>query len=193
MSYNFNEDDKKEVEFAERMPFGVNTVQLVGVTEQEADNGNVFLEVTVTNSDGIEDVARLYFTDKAAQYSFNTVRQIAVHSAKTDADKEKARMAVENCKDSDEIAELLNEKCVGAELWLTKYYDPSRTYQSKDGELRKSINTNLYGYEPKERPELMPNKQSADDRNEDAPVDLNSTTGGTPATGDAAANIPSSW
>lgn len=191
MAYKFNDEDKAEMsDFPDRIPFGVNKVQLVGVTPNEADNGNVFLEVTVTDSAGTEETARLYFTDKAAPYSFNTLRQIVVHSAKTDSDKEKARQAIENTADSDEIAELLNTKCVGAECWFTKYYDPERTYEGKDGVTRRSINTNLYGYEPKERPELMPNKEGADDRDERAADPLD---GAEPASADETAGIPSNW
>jgi hypothetical protein len=102
-----------------------------------------------------------------------------VHSAKTDADKEKARMAVENCKDTDDLSNLINDKCVGAECWVTKYYDPTRTYSNNAGEVKKSINTNLYGYEPKLKPELMPQTDTVVEVNTDEQVSLD--------------DIPSEW
>lgn len=189
MSYQFNDEDKEETSFPERMPFGVNRVQLVGVTAGETDAGKDFMELTVVNEAGLEETARVWFVGGASKYSFNTLRQIVVHSAKTDSDKEKARQAVESTVDNDALADLMNTKCVGCELWLTKYYDPERTYTTENGTFR-SINKNIYGYEPKEKPELMPNKQGADDRDEkpeDYPV------GGEPAKGSAADNIPDNW
>jgi hypothetical protein len=61
-------------------------------------------------------------------------------------------------KNPDELAQLMTEKCGGGELWFTKYYDAERTYQNTGGQTRRSINTNILGYEPKLKPELMPSK-----------------------------------
>lgn len=165
MSYNFSDEDKVETntEFTDRLPFGVNDVQLVGATSGQTEAGKDYIELTVTNKDGIEESARVWFTGGASQYSFNTVKQIVVHNAKTDADKEKARAAVENCTNTDEMADLLNSKTVGGQLWVTKYYDPNRTYQNASGQTRRSINTNIVGYEPKEKPELLNLKQIGED------------------------------
>jgi hypothetical protein len=170
MSYNFTDEDKQAEERKDYLPFGVNTVEIVGATAGETEAGKDYIEVTVKTGD-IEDNARVWFTGGAAKYSFQTIQQIVVHSAKTSADKEKARMEAEKCVNTDDMANLLNSKCVGAECWVTKYYDPTRTYTSQGGETKKSINTNLYGYEPKLKPELMPQEQTKD---EIAPVDVDS-------------------
>lgn len=176
MPYKFNDEDKEEVSsFKDRLPFGVNTVKLVGVTAGETDAGKNYIEVTVENEDGIEDSARVWFVGGAVKYSFDTLRQIVVHSAKTDSAKEQARLAFEKCLDSDAVADLMNKKCVGAELWVTKYYDPTRTYTNADGETRRSINTNLYGYEPNLKPELMPDEKPKDtvaEVKDDEPVSI---------------------
>lgn len=186
MAYSFNDDDKVETntEFTDRLPFGVNDVQLVGAVSAATDAGKDFIELTVTDKDGTEENARIWFTGGASPYSFNTIRQIIVHSAKTDADKEKARQAADNCKDTDELADLLNSKCVGAQLWVTKYYDPVKTYTNVGGETRRSINTNVYGYEPKEKPELLALKQFSSDSGS-APL------GGEDVTGKV--EVPGEW
>lgn len=156
MAYKFNDEDKTAEERRDYLPFGVNRVKILGSTAGVTEAGKDYIEVTVESDEGIEDNARVWFTGGAAKYSFQTIQQIVVHSAKTDADKEKARMAVEKCADNDELSDLINSKCEGAECWVTKYYDPTRTYSNSAGEIKKSINTNLYGYEPKLKPELMP-------------------------------------
>lgn len=179
MSYKLTKDDKMAKERKEYMPFGVNIVKLLGATAGETAAGKDYIELTVQNADGIEDNARVWFTGGASPYSYQTIQQIVVHHAKTDADKEKARLAVEKCQDSDELANLLNSKCEGAELWLTKYYDPSRTYMNASGETKKSINTSIYGYEPKLKPELMPKTDEVTPANGSQEVTLD--------------NIPAEW
>ena len=155
MSYKFNDEDKQAEARQEYLPFGVNVCKLVGATSGVTEAGKDYIAVTV-DSDGIEADARVWFTGGAAKYSFQTIQQIVVHSAKTDTAKEQARQATDKCQDTDALANLLNSKCVGAECWVTVYYDPARTYTNSNGELKKSINTNLYGYEPKLKPELLP-------------------------------------
>lgn len=184
MSYQFNDEDKEAVEFAERMPYGVNKVQLVGVTAGETDAGKDYIEVTVTNADGIEDSGRVWFVGGASKYSFDTLRQIVIHSQKSDSDKEAARMAVEKCVDNEALADLINKQCVGAELWFTKYFDAERTYQGSDGVTRRSVNKNIYGYEPRLKPELMP---EAFAKNEDS---ANPLAGATP---EPSETIPDKW
>jgi hypothetical protein len=156
MAYSFNDEDKVEREFAEKLPYGVSRVQLVGATAGETEDGKSWIDLEITTADGIEDTARVWFTGKAAPYSFNTLRQIAVHSGKDDAAKEELRQGIENMQDSDELADFLNEKVAGGELWFTKYLDPQRTWTDNDGNVRQSVNKNVYGYEPKLKPELMP-------------------------------------
>lgn len=198
MAYQFNDEDKVEREFAEKLPYGVSKVQLVGATAGETDDGKDWIDLEITTEDGIEDTARVWFTGKAAPYSFNTLRQIAVHQGKDDAEKEKIRAAVEACGTSDELATLLNDKVAGGELWFTKYLDPQRTWQDNDGNTRRSVNKNVYGYEPKEKPELMPNKMSADDRDELNPNNLDKIfppeDGDKKADGPAPTNtVPDKW
>jgi hypothetical protein len=183
MAHKFSDEDKTAEERKDYLPFGVNTVKLVGATAGETESGKDYIEVTVATDDGIEDNARVWFTGGASKYSFQTIQQIVVHSAKTDSAKEKARMEVEKCVDTDEMTNLLNSKCVGAECWVTKYYDPTRTYVNQSGETKKSINTNLYGYEPKLKPELMPVEQPKDTIH---PVDGEITD-------DGKINIPGQW
>lgn len=154
MAHNFNDEDKQVREFKESMPFGVNKVQLTGAIAETSDNGKDYIEVGVVNADGVEDSARCYFVGGASNISFNTLRDIVVHQGKDEEEKAKLRDRVDAVKNSDELAEIVNE-FIGGELWLTKYYDPSRTYTTKNGTFR-SINKNVLGYEPKLKPELMP-------------------------------------
>lgn len=185
MAHKFNEDEKAVREFSERIGFGVHKVQFVLAEAGETEAGKEYMEIQIVSAEGIEDAARVWFVGGATNISFNTLRQIAVHNGKDEAAKEKMRLAVENVADSDALASLLNENCIGGEMWLTKYYDPSRTYQNQAGENKRSINTNIYGYEPVLKPELMP-QQVAEGGNANFP-------GGEAATGDAAANVPKDW
>lgn len=179
MAYKFNDEDKAASDMAERMPFGVNTVRLVGATAGETEAGKDFIELEVENAEGVTDKARVWFVGGAAKYSFATLRQIAVHNANP-SDKEKARMAVESVADNEALADLLNTNCIGGELWLTKYYDPAKTYQGTDGNEYRSVNTNIYGYEPKSKPELM-----------DAPAQTAVQATFPGATAEPTANVPS--
>lgn len=161
MSYDFNKEDKEIKEFADRIPFGVHQVQLVGAEAGETDVGTNFIEMSIVSANGIEDKARLWFTGGASNISFNTIRQILVHNGKTEEQKAQVRDKVDAAKNTDELAEILTAFS-GAQLWLTKYYDPTRTYTNQAGETKRSINTNVYGYEPKLKPELMPQKSTVD-------------------------------
>lgn len=167
--------------------FGVHKVQIGIVEKGESPNtGSEYLEFTVVDPEDAErtDTARVYFTDKSAQYSINTCRQIAVHNAKEEA-KDKARDAVDACDDVDELLEVM-QKTMGGECWFTKYVDRSRTYEGKDGSTRYSTNKNIYGWEPKLNQDRMPKDgDDPDSAPKDFPID-----GAKKATGDAAANIP---
>lgn len=191
MSYSFNDEDKVEAEFTERMPFGVTEVQFVGAAAGETDAGKDFIEIIVANKDGIEDSARVWFVGGAAKFSFDTLRQIAVHIAKDDKAKEKARMAVESVKDNEELAELLNKNCIGGHLWFTKYYDPTRTYLGSDGQTRRSVSKSVLGYEPKLKANLMPDAMPNADETPSAILDA--FPGAEEIKGDEAAKIPSKW
>lgn len=140
------------------IPFGVSKVKLNIANADKTDGGAEYIEVHVIDENGAEDSARLWFTTPgSANFSFNVLRQIIIHNtpeAKRDAMKEK----IQKLPDTDAMAALLIETCVGKELWFTKYYDPTRTYE-KDGQVKRSINKNVMGYEPKLKPELMPSKE----------------------------------
>lgn len=192
MSYDFNDESKAVKEFGDYLGFGVHKVKLMLATAGETDAGKPFIEVDFVTDDGLEDKARVWFvSDANANISFNTLRQMLVHNTE-EAHKDKARDAVDAVKDIDELATLLNEKMMGGEFWVTKYYDPSRTYQNQSGATKRSINTNMYGYEPKPRPDLMP--KPADENGD--PVDSKVTDafpGAEKADTDAAGGIPSKW
>ena len=128
----------------------------LGIAELgETEGGKEYVEFTVIGKNEEEDTARVWFTTPAAtNYSFNVIRQIIVHNTKEE-NKDKARKAVDAVKTTQELVDLLNEKCLGGELWFTKYYNPTRTYENKAGETKRSVDKNVYGYEPKEKPELM--------------------------------------
>ena len=191
MAYKFNDESKAVKEFGDYLPFGVHKVQLMLAEAGETDAGKPFIEINFATEDGIEDKARVWFvSDANANISFNTLRQMLVHNT-PEGHKDKARDAVDAVKDIDELATLLNEKMMAGEFWVTKYYDPSRTYTNQAGDTKKSINTNMYGYEPKARPDLMPGKA---DENGEPVVDENvakTFPGAKPA--DASDGIPSKW
>lgn len=155
MAYEFNAEDKEVKEFSERIGFGVHKVQLVGAVAGTDDKDRDYVDVTIVSEDGIEETVRQWFTGGASNISFNTLRQILVHSVDTEEKKATVRDAVDAVKNTDDLCVYLN-KAAGAELWLTKYLDPKRTYQNTAGQTRPSINTNIMGYEPRLKPELMP-------------------------------------
>lgn len=184
MSYKYTAEDKEPTEFKERMPYGVSKVKLVGVTVGETAAEKEYVEVTVVNEDGVEDSARVWFVGGASKYSFQTLRDIVIHNAKADSDKEKARQAVDSVEDNYALAELINKKTAGGELWFTKYYSPKNTYSGSDGVVRKSVDRSVYGYEPKLKPQLMPTLKNEDTI---APVTGNETQE------QISEGIPSEW
>jgi hypothetical protein len=184
MGYQFNDEDKEVREFAETLPFGVNKVNLLLAEAGQTEAGKDYIELNFVSEQGIEDKARVWFVGKASNISFNTLLALAIHNQSTDKAKEEMRQAFESLADSEELCNLLNEKCMNGEFWVTKYYDPERTYQNNQGQTRRSINKNIYGYEPKLKPELMPRPANADG----TPADNQTTPGN-----DAATNIPKSW
>jgi hypothetical protein len=156
MAYNFTDEDKAVTDdFQERIPFGVSEVVIVSAKADVTEAGKDFIELTVQNAEGLEDSARKWFTGGASPYSFQAIRQIIVHTA-DDKDKEKARLAVENTANTEEMVALINKMCIGKQIWFTKFYSPDRTYTNQSGETKRSIDNNVYGYEPKDQPNLMP-------------------------------------
>lgn len=157
---DFTNEHKEEREYAKKLPFGVNKVLILGFSLEKTKDGNEFIEVGFTNMDqDIEDKARVYFTEKAAGFSFDTLRQIFVHNAPEDK-KDIARQSVNAVASTEKLVELLASKLPGKEMWVTKYLDPKRNYE-KNGQTFKSINLNIYGYEPKLNESLMPKAQES--------------------------------
>lgn len=193
-------DEAKEFEGNNKswLDFGVHKVQIMLVGSGQTDSGTDFIEFVVVGPNEEEEKARLWLTDKSEPYTFATLKGIYTHCA-PEAKKEDARLELEKCKDYDEVVELFNKRCIGKQIWFTKYLDPKRTYINTAGETKRSVNTNVYGYEPKERPELMPNGMSADDRDEvhevsDKDLDnVNKAVGGGAAKEDASKGIPDDW
>lgn len=186
----FNDENKAVKEFNnDYFSFGIHEVQMQLFTVETNDNGNEYLEVGVVGKDSEEDSVRLYLTEKAANYTFNTMRQIFVHIAPEDK-REEAGKLIDAVKDSDELIKLLNDKALGGKCWYTKYYDPKTTYVNKAGETKRSVNTNIYGYEPKPRPELMPDTGAPSVGG--TPLD-EPFPSGTPLTDSEKAEIPDNW
>lgn len=187
----FTDEQKQVKEFSQNwFGFGVHKVQIGLVENGGTEEGEKeYIEVTVMDpNDGeITDTARVWFTtDNAANYSFNTLRQIYVHNAPEDK-KDEARDTFDKVADTDEITALMNEKLIGKECWFSKYPSPDRTYQAQDGSVKKSIDKNIYGYEPKEKPELLPKDGQKEELNKTFP-------GAEDAAGtDGAAGIPKGW
>lgn len=188
MAHKFTDEEK---EVSERnsnyFGFGVHRVLFAGAIADVTEAGKEFIEVAFCDPDNseIEDTARVWFVGGASNISFNTLRQIYVHNAPEDK-KVDAGLSFDKVADSAELVDLMNDKLQGGELWFTKFYDAKgATYVStRDGQTYKSTNKNIYGYEPKDRPDLMPApKGSVEDV----------IPGAEPASKDAAANIPKSW
>lgn len=184
---SFTDDDKAERN-SNYFGYGVHKVQLMEFTNGGTGDGEKeYIEVSFCDPDDGEkiDNARVWFTtDAAAQYSFSTLRNIYVHNA-PDAKKDAARADFDKLANTDEICTEMNDKLIGKEAWFTKYQDPKRTYTGKDGVVRKSINKNVLGYEPKVNDALMPKETPAGG-------DAN-FPGAEEASEDAKANVPSSW
>jgi hypothetical protein len=188
----FTDENKEVKEFNDSnwLGFGVHHVQIatIGLDKTE-DGGKEFIEIGVVGENGEEDTARVWFTtDAAINYSFNVLRQIYVHNA-PEAKKDAARDAMDRIMSTEELVDELQAKLLGGNCWFTKYPDPSRTYVNAAGETKPSINKNVYGYEPKPRPDLLPKdteELTKDNLAQHFP-------GSEPATGDAAKDIPEKW
>ena len=161
----FSSEQKEVKEFKDDyFTYGVHKVKLGVADHGKTEDGKEYIDITVVSEDGEkEDTARVWFTtEKSINYSFNVLRTIIVHNA-PEAKKDEARKLADAVETTEALADLINEKCMGGDLWFTKYPDPERTYTNQAGEVKKSINKNVMGYEPKERPELLPKEQKAVD------------------------------
>lgn len=190
-------DETKEDKFNDGkwFDYGVHKVQLGLFELGGTDEGEKeYIEITVMDpEDGDRtDTARVWFTSEAAaNYSFSVLRQIYVHNAPKDK-KDAARDTFDAIPDTEKLVELLNEKLIGKEAWFSKYPSPTRTYLAADGTTKKSIDKNVYGYEPKPKPELLPKEDEVAEVDVDKPITA-ADLGGEEVTGDAAKNIPKDW
>ena len=181
----FNEENKKVSDFnGNWFGYGVHKVTIGAIEVGETDDNKEFIEVVLLGDNEEEDTARVWFSsDKAANYSFNVLRQIYVHNA-PEAKKDAARDAVDATSDTAELTALL-QKLIGKECWFTKYPSSTRTYVNQAGETKQSIDKNIMGYEPKLQADRIP-KTDKDALNETFP-------GNETAKGEAAANVPDDW
>lgn len=158
---DFNASHKEEV--SSYLGFGVHKVKILGFNLGGTGEGEKeYVEVGFVSEDGaFEDKARVWFsTDNAAKFSFNTLRTIFLHNCPEEK-RDAARKAIDAVASTAKLVEMLESKLIGKEMWATKYLDPKRTYE-KNGRTFQSINTNIYGYEPKLNEALMPKaKESA--------------------------------
>lgn len=170
----FNDTHKKE--YTKNFPFGVTKVNIVNFTLAKTDNGKEYVEVAFVDhkNDELSDTARVWFTtDKAAQFSFNTLKDVFVHNA-PEAKKDEARDMVMKTANTESLVELLKSKLLGKEMWVTKYFDANRTHDYQ-GQIFRDVNKNIYGYEPSLIPELMPNAQGDSQVVKDAEQVFNTT------------------
>lgn len=148
----FSDDTKKPMGnyFGE----GVHEVEILDVTGGKTDDGKEYFEFKLGGENGEEGTARLWWTDKASQFSFNTVKNIFVHNT-VEKNRDKMRETVDAQDDTDALLKLCKENLVGKQAWyLVEKTD--RTYL-KDGETKFSYNRNIYGYRP------TPKKVTVDD------------------------------
>lgn len=155
--------------------FGVHEVKIAKTKIDKHDN-KPYAEIFVEN-DSAEDRARLWLhTPDTRRISIDTVRKILVHNQEDESIKQKIREKIQQIKNLADFAALL-EKTVGCTAWFKVSEDEDRTYK-KNGEIKKSINRRIYGYEPKSdtsktQAETKPETQEPEaPDNFDEPVDL---------------------
>jgi hypothetical protein len=155
-------DEVKQVRVFNDTPkigYGVHEVKLMLVEAGTTNAGKEYVQFNLADDGGAEGSARVWFTtDKAANFRFNVMRQVFVHCA-PEAKKDDARNQMDKVEDSDQAVKLLNEKCIGKQIWFTKYINPGNTYTDQSGATKQSVNTSVYGYKPKLREDLMPKAQ----------------------------------
>ena len=139
---NFNDDTKKELNqyFGE----GVHKVKILAVDQGKTDDGKEYFEFKLEGENGEDGNARIYWTEKAQQFSFNTVRGIFVHNT-IEKNKDAIRKEVDATTNTDELFKLC-QALKGKEAWYV-VQKTDRTYTNSDGETKFSYNRNLYGYE----------------------------------------------
>lgn len=144
MAIKFNDDHKVE-KGGNYFDEGVHLVKITDVKADKNANGKDFFEFAV--SDGTREAkVKLWFSsDAAINFSFNTIRAIFVHNSPTDQ-KDKMRATIDGIEDSDKLLEAC-KKLKGKECWLEVVQDGEYT-DEQTGEVKKSYNRNIRGYEP---------------------------------------------
>lgn len=142
---DFNQETKKEVSNNQYFGEGVHVVTILGITS-DTSTDKEFWKVELEGENGEEGDARLYWTEKAAPYSFNTIRQIFVHNT-VDANKDKIRATVDATNNTAELLKL-SQSLIGKKAWY-KVEKSGGQYLGSDGTMKDSYNKNLFGYEPK--------------------------------------------
>ncbi len=148
----FTDEHKKEYEGGKYFDFGVHTVTIMkvefGLTEKD---GKEYVEITVQDDpkadEPRETEVRLWFTnDKSIRYSLNTIKGIFSHNTPKEK-REAVKKEVNKVSDTEELDKLM-QKLVGKEAFIEVSEDEVRTFEDKDGNVRPSINRNIYGYKP---------------------------------------------
>lgn len=156
----FNDKHKEEMS-GQYLGKGVHKVKIMMVEFGETEKGQEYVEFTVANKDGAEGTARMWFTtDKATQWTFNVIRTIFVHNTAEDK-RDAMRKKIDTTKDTKELEEIC-QKLIGKDCWYKVEEDPDRTYTATDGNVRPSLNKNVYGFEPTMQQET-PASVSSDD------------------------------
>lgn len=162
----FNDAHKEVKEYSSNyFSFGVHRVTIESFGLGTTDDGKEYVEAFFFDPENVDckDSARLWFTtDKGINNSFNTLRSIFVHNAPEEK-KDDARAVMDKVKNTAQMVEILNKTLPGKEMWFTKFFDPERTFTGKDGKVYRSTNKNVYGFRPKEKPDLMPKKDADKD------------------------------
>lgn len=150
----FSDTEKEEKSF-NYFEQGVHKIQIssleFGFTEDKDEKE--YCEITVVDPDNGEktDKVRLWFHSEGARgFSFSTLRAIFVHNAPEDK-KDEIREKFNAIKGTEDLEKACQKMLPGKEAWFSIYESDTRTYQDEKGNVRKSFDKNLTGYEPKPR------------------------------------------
>jgi len=151
----FSDTEKEEKSF-NYFEQGVHKVQIssieFGFTEDKEEKE--YCEITVVDPENGEktDKVRLWFHSEGARgFSFSTLRAIFVHNAPEEL-KDSVRDRFNAINDTEELEKACQKMLPGKEAWFSIYESDTRTYTDDNGNVRKSFDKNLTGYEPKAKP-----------------------------------------
>jgi hypothetical protein len=150
---NMNLKDEHKAEITNKAFFeeGIHEVKILLVELATTNDDKEYIEFTVTNDEGTQEgTARFWFTtDKAALYSFNSIRSIFVHNV-----PEEKKQATRDKVNAILTTEQLAKAClnlIGQQCWY-QVSRSSRTYVTATGETRYSLDKDIYGYKPSPKP-----------------------------------------